>query len=105
MLKISDQIATYVTELFPDEKADNKIKRLLENEFRRRLTQYQYTVRNLETKYKMNFETFKAKNIVAKKGYSFETETDFCDWEMALDGITTIERKLRDMKSYNNDDR
>lgn len=94
MLQISDELASYVTELFPDEKAENKIKRLIENELRRRLARYQLTIRNLETKYQMDFEAFTAQKIVEKKGYSFEVENDFCDWEMALDGLATIKRKL-----------
>lgn len=94
MLQISDELASYVTELFPEEKAESKIKRLIENELRRRLARYQLTIRNLETKYRMDFETFKAEKMVAKKGYSFEVENDFCDWEMALDGLKTIRRKL-----------
>ncbi|MDZ7331145.1 MAG: hypothetical protein ONB31_04155 [candidate division KSB1 bacterium] len=103
MLKISDELASYVTELFPEEKAENKIKRLIENELRRRLARYQLTIRNLEAKYRMDFETFKAEKMVAKKGYSFEVENDFCDWEMALDGLKTIRRKLNKLQESNNE--
>nr|MBC8180222.1 hypothetical protein [candidate division KSB1 bacterium] len=98
MLKISDEIASYVTELFPDTSSDNKIIRLIENEFIRKLARYQHTIRNLEMKYKMDFNMFKEKNIIEKKGYSFEVENDFSDWEMALGGIKTIERKLKKLR-------
>ncbi|MCU0644135.1 MAG: hypothetical protein MUC94_07715 [bacterium] len=94
MLQISDELASYVTELFPEEKTENRIKRLIENEMRRRLARYQLTIRNLESKYQMNFESFKTGKMVEKKGYSFEVENDFCDWEMALDGVETMSRKL-----------
>jgi len=103
MLKISDKLGTYVQELFPDESTDIKVKRLIENEFVRRLAQYQHTVRNLEMKYQMDFETFKTNNEVAKRGYSFEVENDFCDWEMAVDGIKTIGRKLKELREENSD--
>jgi len=104
MLKVSDELASYVTELFPDEKIENNIKRLIENELRRRLARYQLMIRNIESKYHMNFEAFKAEKIVEKKGFSFEVENDFCDWEMALDGIATIKRKLNKLQELNNED-
>ena len=103
MLKISDELASYVTELFPEEKTENRIKRLIENELRRRLTRYQLTIRNLETKYQMDFEAFKAEKMIAKKGYSFEVENDFCDWDMALDGLETIKRKMKKLQESNNE--
>ena len=103
MLKISDELASYVTELFPEEKKENKIKRLIENELRKKLVRYQLMVRNLKSKYQMDFETFMAEKVVEKKGYSFEVENDFCDWEMALDGIETIKRRLNKLQESNNE--
>ena len=94
----------WVTELFPETSSDDKIKRLIENEFIRRFAQYQHTIRNLEKKYEMDFTNFKKNNIIKKKGYSFEVENDFCDWEMALDGIETMERKLKELRGKRNDD-
>lgn len=95
MLKISDELASYVVDLFPEETKENRIKRLIENELRRRLARYLLTDRNLETKYQMDFKSFQKNSIVEKHGYSFEVENDFCEWEMAIDGIATIERKLK----------
>ena len=98
MLKISDELASYVTELFPEETEENRLKRLIENELTRRLMRYKLTIRNLELKYNMDFETFKLKNIVKKNNYSFDVESDFCEWEMALDGISTMKRKLESLQ-------
>jgi hypothetical protein len=103
MLQISDELASYVTELFPDEKKENRIKRLVENELRRRLARYQLMIRNLECKYRMDFETFKAEKMVEQKGYSFEVENDFCDWEMALDGLKTISGRLSKLQESDNE--
>lgn len=103
MLKISDEIASYVTELFPGTSADDKIRKLIENEFIRKLARYQHTIRNMEMKYKMGFHEFKKKNMIKKKEYSFEVENDFCDWEMALDGIKTIDKKLKKLREKKND--
>jgi hypothetical protein len=103
MLQISDELASYVTELFPEEKTENRIKRLIENEMRKRLARYQLTIRNLEAKYRVDFETFKAEKMVELKGYAFEVENDFCDWEMALDGVETIRRKLNKLREFKNE--
>ena len=38
----------------------------------------------------MSFDDFKRNRIVEKEGYSFQVESDFWDWEMALDGMETV---------------
>jgi len=98
MLKVSDELASYVVDLFPEETKENRIRRLIENELRRRLARYRLTIHNLETKYHMDFTSFQAKKIVEKQGYSFEVENDFSDWEMAIDGVATMERKLKKLQ-------
>ena len=52
-------------------------------------------------KYKMDFESFEKANIVNKQNYSSEVETDAQEWELAIDGIKTIERKPKDLTSEN----
>ncbi|MBN2090890.1 hypothetical protein JW964_14850 [candidate division KSB1 bacterium] len=103
MLKISDELANYVTDLFSDEVTDKKIKRLIENEIIRRLTRYQHTIRILELKYQMDFDTFKLKNIVSQKKFSEEVENDFCNWEMSIDGVHSMEKKLNTLRGLSND--
>ncbi len=98
MLKISDELESYVADLFPEETKENKIKRLVENELRRRLSRYHLTVRILEAKYQMDFNSFQKNRVVEQRGYSFEVENDFCEWEMAIDGIATMERKLKNLQ-------
>ena len=60
-------------------------------------------IRNLESKYQMDFDSFKAEKMVEKQGYSFEVENDFCDWEMAVDGIATTRRKLNKLQESDNE--
>jgi len=71
-----------------------KLRRLIEAEYRRRLTRYQYTVHALEQKHGMTFDQFEAQRVVERRGYSWEVESDAQDWEMAIDGIATMERQL-----------
>lgn len=77
MLKISDEIAGYVTELFPEEKTENKITRLIEYELRRKLARYQLIIRNLETKYHMDFQEFKANKMTEKKSIPLKSKMTF----------------------------
>lgn len=98
MLTISDKFAGYAKYLFPEESPESRFEKLIENELIRRLSRYRNTQKILESKYKMDFETFKANNILKKEEYSFDVENDFCDWEMAIDGIQTMERKLKDLR-------
>jgi hypothetical protein len=48
----------------------------------------------------MDFDDFKRKRVVEKSGHSFQVEEDYCDWELALDGIKTISAELRKLAKY-----
>lgn len=98
MLKISDEIASYTRTLFPEETPNKSIKILIEKEFVRRLAGYRHLIRIMEQKYQVDFDKFKEDNLVEKHKYSFEVENDYCDWEMAIDGVKTIEKKLFEIR-------
>ncbi len=99
MEALSKQIVNLVTKLEPEYDIQRAFERLLENEMIRRLNRYQLADRVLRHKYEMSFSEFKARRVVEERGYSFEVESDFWDWEMALDGIETVETMLADLKS------
>jgi hypothetical protein len=46
----------------------------------------------------MSFDDFKRNRIVEKESYSFQVESDFWDWEMALDGIETVQSMLNTLR-------
>lgn len=71
-----------------------KLTRLVENELRRRLARYQLTDRLFQAKYGMTLDEFEAKKTVATAGYGFEIESDHQDWDLAIDGIQTIQSQL-----------
>lgn len=52
-------------------------------------------------KYDMDFESFQEENIVARKNYTFEVESDAQEWELAIDGIKTVEKKLKELLNDN----
>ena len=72
----------------------------LPNELRRRLAEYRLMEKKFCDKYNMPFEEFKSKKMVEESGRSFEVEEDFCDWELALDGIDTINNEFKRIAKY-----
>jgi len=72
---------------------------VVENELKRRLARYELTDRIFRQKYGMTFEEFERNEMVKKLGYSFEVESDYHDWDMAMDGIETLRRGLEEIRS------
>jgi hypothetical protein len=98
MLSFSDRLGRVIQALEPEGDVDTKIERLLTNELVRRLNRYELADRRFQQKYGMTFEQFQAREVVKQRGYSFEVESDFWDWEMALDGIATVRELLNELK-------
>ena len=84
--------------LLGEQDLDTKVRLLLEAEYLRRLGRYRRLDRTLTQKYGMTFEEFVACRLVQQKGYTWEVETDAMDWETAVGGIRTMERKLQELR-------
>ncbi|ODS43109.1 MAG: hypothetical protein MSIBF_05705 [Candidatus Altiarchaeales archaeon IMC4] len=65
------------------------------SELRRKLIEYRIVDERFRQEYGMGFDEFKKKNIVGRQKHSFNVESDFCDWELAVDGIGTINKELK----------
>ena len=76
-------------------KRDAQVRFLLKAEYMRRLARYHRMDRLLTQRYGMTFEEFNASRMVRQKDYSWDVETDAMDWETAMSGIKTVERKLK----------
>jgi hypothetical protein len=98
MEAVSERIVNFISRLEPEHDTNSALEHLLENELIRRLNRYQFTNKNLSRKYGMPFSEFKDRRVVEQQAYSFEVESDFWDWEMALDGIETVESMLAELK-------
>ncbi len=85
--------------LFKQSPEEGTIK-LVINELRKRLAEYKLMDKMFHERYKMDFEEFKRKRVVEDSGYSFDVEEDYCDWELALDGIKTIAAELKKLAKY-----
>ncbi|MEA3349598.1 MAG: hypothetical protein U9Q82_03145 [Chloroflexota bacterium] len=88
--------------LLTGESIDEKIRNLLKEEYLRRLAQYRRVVVLLVQKYGMSFDEFVSQRVVQRENFSWHVETDAMDWETAVSGIITMERKLKAMSNVNN---
>ncbi|MBK7204126.1 hypothetical protein [Candidatus Amarolinea dominans] len=59
---------------------------------------YQLTDRLFRQKYGATLDEFEAAEVVKTRGYSFEVENDHQDWDLAVDGIHTVERQLASLR-------
>ena len=74
--------------------SNDELVEMLRREYLRKLTRYRLTDEFLRKKYGMTYEEFEKENVVAKRDFSWEVESDAQEWEMAIDGINTCLRKL-----------
>jgi len=74
--------------------SNDELVEMLRREYLRKLTRYRLTDEFLRKKYEMTYEEFEKENVVAKRDFSWEVESDAQEWEMAIDGINTCLRKL-----------
>ncbi len=77
--------------------SEDELKEILRRDYIRRLTRYRMTDDLYRKKYGMDFESFERANIVERQDYTFEVESDAQEWELAIDGIKTVEKKLKEL--------
>lgn len=80
---------------------EKEITEAVLSEYEKRLVLYKLTDEQLKKKYKMTFKEFEEKNIVKKKGFSWDIEQDAMYWEHAVEGIKYIEKKIKKIKAIN----
>ncbi|MBI3960323.1 MAG: hypothetical protein HY328_16035 [Chloroflexi bacterium] len=102
-IAISDRTLDLLEALGPGQSVERKVEKLAEQELLRRLARYQLTDYTLRRKYGLTLEEFEAESIVQKRGYSFEVESDHQDWDLAVDGIHTVQRQLTRLRGLSID--
>ena len=89
-----------IQELLPgDANLDTKVRQLLVAEYLRRIAGYRRVDLALQRKYSADFDAFTANRTVQAMNYSWEVESDAMEWEAALGGAETLERKLRELQA------
>ena len=76
----------------------DEIKEALVNEYRRRLIRYKMINEVMKKKYGVDFNQFESENIVEKRKFSWEVESDAMEWEHAMEGIRYASERLEDFK-------
>ncbi|MFH1563611.1 MAG: hypothetical protein ABIF11_09415 [Nitrospirota bacterium] len=84
-----------------DEITEDELKNIFYRDYLRRLARYRMTDNFYRKKYGIDFERFEEENIVEKQGYTFEVESEAQEWELAIDGIRTVEKKLKEFSGEN----
>ena len=84
--------------LLGEQDLDTKVRLLLKAEYLRRLGRYRRLDRILIQKYGMTFEEFVARRVVQQKEYTWDVENDAMDWETAVGGMRTMERKIQELR-------
>ena len=96
-IKLEIELMKAVLKKQLDEMTEDELTYLLKRDYLRRLTRYKMTDGYYRDKYKMDFESFESANIIQREKYSFEVESEAQEWELSIDGIKTVERKLREL--------
>lgn len=103
-VKLLEKTQSFLDETFPDEQdTDAKVRRLIEAEYLRELGRYHHTLLTFSRKYGVSFEEFIARRVTQQMNYSWEVEQDAMAWETAVGGIMTLERKLQELRSIDNE--
>jgi hypothetical protein len=98
-VKLSERTQALLSDpVLGDQDTDAKIIRLLEAEYIRQLGRYRRTDRRLAQKYQMSFDDFHERRVTVQHNNSWEVEKDAMDWEKAIGGILTMQRKLKEIR-------
>ena len=81
-----------------EKMSNEELVEMLRREYLRKLMRYRLTDEFFRKKYQMTYADFEKENIVAKRDFSWEVESDAQEWEMAIDGISTCLRKLGEVR-------
>ncbi|MFH1318643.1 MAG: hypothetical protein ABIH71_06480 [Candidatus Omnitrophota bacterium] len=79
-----------------EEMTEDELREVLRRDYIRKLTRYKMIDDSYREKYNMGFNEFEKANVVSKQNYTFEVESDAQEWELAIDGLKTIERRLKE---------
>ncbi len=99
MIKLPSEFQYTYQNVLKKEPEEGTIQ-LIINELRRRLAEYKLMDKTFRERYKMDFDEVKMKQVLKESDHSFKVEEDYCDWELALDGIKTITKELKKLAKY-----
>ena len=83
--------------LIPEGDLDYKVRKILIEDFKRKLVEFQLVDNRFQKKYGVTLDEFEKRNIIKEKGFSFEVESDYHEWDSALDAINALKAKIEDL--------
>jgi len=98
-VKLPEEFQSAYKHIFKQDLEKGTIN-LVIHELRRRLAEYRLMDKRFRERYKMNFDEFKQRRMVEEYSHSFEVEEDYCDWEIAIDGIMTVTAELKKLEKF-----
>ncbi len=97
METITEKTTKILDLIIPEGDLDYKVRKILKEELKRKLTEFQLIDNRFLKKYGMTLDEFEEKNIIKEKGFSFEAESDYHEWDSAVDAIKTLKAKIEDL--------
>ena len=99
METITEKTTKILDILIPEGDLDYKVRKILREDLKRKLTEFQLIDNRFQKKYGMTLDEFEKRNIIKEKGFSFEVESDYHEWDSAEDAIKTLKAKIEDLSS------
>jgi hypothetical protein len=99
MEAITEKTTKILGLLIPEGDLDYKVRKILKEDLKRKLIEFQLIDKLFQKKYEMTLDEFEKRNIIKEKEFSFEVESDYHEWDSAVDAIKTLKAKIKDLSS------
>ncbi len=97
METITEKTTKILGLLIPNGNIDSKVRKIISEDLKRKLIEFQIIDHRFQKKYGMTLYEFEERNILKEKGFSFEAESDYHEWDSAIDAIKTLKAYLEDL--------
>ena len=97
MKTLTEKTTKILDLLIPEGDLDYKVRKILIEDFKRKLVEFQLVDNRFQKKYGVTLDEFEKRNIIKEKGFSFEVESDYHEWDSALDAINALKVKIEDL--------
>lgn len=97
MKTITEKTTKILNLVIPEGDLDYKVRKILREDIKRKLVEFQLIDNRFQKKYGVTLDEFEKRNIIKEKGFSFEVESDYHEWDSAVDAIKTLKAKIEDL--------
>jgi len=97
MKTITEKTTKILNLVIPEGDIDYKVRKILREDIKRKLVEFQLIDNRFQKKYGVTLDEFEKRNIIKEKGFSFEVESDYHEWDSAVDAIKTLKTKVEDL--------